>query len=64
MNNHTRDLRRNAWTNGGAYIVGSVLFLLVSVNLVGAVPKWLGVAAGRLEQSGALEVATTPVGTT
>jgi hypothetical protein len=40
MNNHTGDLKRNAWTNGGAYIVGSVLFLLVSFNIVGAVPKY------------------------
>ena len=40
MNNHTGDLRRNAWTNGGAYIVGSVLFLLVSFNVVGVVPKY------------------------
>ena len=40
MNNHNGDLRRNAWTNAGAYIVGSVLFLLVSFNIGGAVPKY------------------------
>jgi len=36
----TSALRRAAWGNAGAYIVGSVLYLLVAFNAVGTVPKY------------------------